>query len=625
MTPADRPGQRHRTRARIWLGVGLGVFTLVVIGLFLLRPKDDPYTAGAEVGRSDEITSGLARSLPPDAPAITFTEAADAAGLRFRHFHGPRSTQLPEDMGSGAAWGDYDDDGDPDLYLVNFSGPVAEDGTCPSSPARSTLYRNDGDGRFTDVTDAAGAGVGGCGMGAAWGDYDGDGRLDLVITRFGTNVLLRNAGDGSFADVSAESGVGNEDGFWAGASWGDHDGDGDVDLYVTGYVRYRHDPLVAGRTSFQYGAVLPFTLNPSSYPPDRNLLLVNEGGRFRDAAAAAGVDNTLGRSLSASWCDFDNDRRPDLYVANDISDNAMYWNRGDGSFVDVSHSAWVADYRGAMGLAAGDWDADGDLDIFVTHWIAQENALYENLLDRMPPTDAEPMHFIDQADMFGLGQIALDYIGWGTGFADFDNDGRLDLFVANGSTFPVEKDPTLLVPMRNLLFWNGGRDRGFFEIGTVAGAPFAVENVARGSAHADYDGDGDLDIVVAVNGGEARLLRNEGGHTAGRIRVIVRGPRAPVEAPGPARTSTFAVGARVAVEVGGTTRMQEIGCGSSYLSQDPPGEAHFGTGRADRIDVLHVTWPDGRVDTWRDLPARATVRLVEGEEPVVTPDAPGAP
>ena len=608
----------HARRARFWLVTGTGLLVLITVALVLLRPVQAPYTPGTEAATGDEITSRLSRSIPDEAPAIRFTDAADEAGIRFIHFAGRRSTQLPEDMGSGAAWGDYDGDDDPDLYLVNEAGPLSTDERAEAG-ARSALYRNEGGGRFIDVTAEANVAAGGWGMGAAWGDYDGDRDLDLVVTRYGTNILYRNDGGGRFTDVSDQTRVGAEKGFFTGASWADYDRDGDLDLYVCGYVRYRFDPQGSRKTSFQYGALIPYTLNPSSYAPERNLLYRNDGGVFTEVARQAGVDNLSGRSLSASWCDFDGDGWPDLYVANDISDNAMFRNKGDGSFVDIAHEAWVADYRGAMGLGIGDWENDGDFDIFITHWIAQENALYENLKEKMPPTKKEPMHFIDQADTLGLGQIALDYVGWGTGFFDYDNDGRLDLYAVNGSTFQRDDDPSRLVPMKNLLFWNAGKEKGYFEVGATAGGSFTLETVGRGAAAADYDGDGDLVLAIVVNGGPARLLRNEADDTNNwfRLKLEGAGGRSAPKTGRAARfaTTTYATGAIVRIVTGDRSQMRQIGGGSSYLSQEPPGEAHFGLGAAARVDQLSILWPDGVTQSFQEIPANTTVRIVQGGPP----------
>jgi Flp pilus assembly protein TadD len=638
MSGAAGRGRRTRRTRLLILAAAVGL-AAAATAAFLLRPRPAPYTPGTDAGAGDEITRALARSLPKGFPGVQFVDAAPEAGIVFRHFDGARSTQLPEDMGSGLAWGDYDNDGDPDLFLVNEDGPLtrtAEDAA--RSPARAALYRNDGSGRFTDVTVAAGLDVRGCGMGAAWGDYDGDGDLDLVVTRYGTNLLYRNNGDGTFTDVSAASGVGAETGFWSGASWGDYDRDGDLDLYVAGYVRYRYDAALAGKSSQQYRAVVPFTLNPSAYPPERNLLLRNDGGRFRDVARQAGVENPAGRSLSAAWSDLDGDGWPDLYVANDISDNALFRNLGNGRFADESTAAWVADYRGAMGLGIGDWDNDGDLDIFIAHWIAQENALYDNQRPRTPAAGGAPAHgtapaplrFLDIADQVGLGQIALDFVGWGSEFLDYDNDGRLDIFVADGSTFQREDDPSRLVPMRNLLFWNAGPRDGFFDAGGAAGKAMLVENVGRGAAAADYDGDGDLDLAVAVNGGAMRLLRNDGGDRGHWLRVVLRGPAAARrvdphrDAPrgaAPHRTTTFATGAVVRLVSGDTTQMREIGSGPSYLSQSPPGEAHFGVGDAATVERLEIDWPSGAHQDLGPFPTDATVMLTEGGVPTVTAKA----
>ena len=613
---APRPS-RWRRQARASLGLGAAALALLFLAFFLLRSRPRPYTPGHEAAGSDEITRSLSRALPADAPKITFTDVAGEAGVRFRHFSGRRSSQLPEDMGSGVAWGDYDGDGDADLYLVNEAGPLTlKPEEVRASSATSRLYRNDGNGTFTDVTQAAGVGAPGWGMGAAWGDYDSDFDLDLVVTRYGSNLLYRNRGDGTFQEVSRAAGLEKEKGFWTGASWADYDRDGDLDLYVCGYVDYAPTSALEEKTTRQYNAVVPYSLNPSSYSPQRNLLFRNDSGTFHEVAKQAGVDNLTGRSLSAVWADFDADGWPDLYVANDISDNAMFRNLGNGRFQDISHAAWVADHRGAMGLGLGDWDNDGDFDIFITHWIAQENALYENQQGRIQAGGGEPLHFVDEADMVGLGQIALDFVGWGTDFLDYDNDGRLDLFVANGSTFQKESDTSSLIPMKNQLFWNAGKPRGFFEVGSKAGDCFKLENVGRGAAVADYDQDGDLDIAVGVNGGEARLLRNDGGSRAAWVRVVLRAAaRGLAGGAGAAPvTSSYATGALVRLKAGGVSQMRSVGGSSSYLSQSPPGEVWFGVGQSNTIQELEVTWPDGTRQAFTQLPTRTTLRLTEGNE-----------
>ena len=336
----------------------------------LLRERNKPYSPGGSV---EGVTRSLERNIPAGYPRVEFRDVSRQAGIQFRHFFGQRSTQLPEDMGSGAAWGDYDNDGNVDLYIVNIAGPLTlSEAERARSPAGNKLYHNKGNGTFTDVTDSSGVGFRGIGMGAAWGDFDNDGYLDLVVTSYRRLVLYRNNGNGTFSDVAGQARLSKFDGFWTAASWADYDRDGNLDLYICGYVQYAFRPEDLGRAALQYKAAVPFTLNPSSYPPERNLLFRNNGnGTFTEVGRRAGVDNPQGRSLSAAWCDFNGDGLPDLYVANDISDNAMFRNLGNGRFADVSHQAWVADYRGAMGLGVGDWDGDGAPDIFITHWIAQ--------------------------------------------------------------------------------------------------------------------------------------------------------------------------------------------------------------------------------------------------------------
>lgn len=587
----------HRKRLLLVTSFFTGV-VLVAAGLsaFYRRPVDryNPQI------RQEGITAELERQLPADYPRVAFAEASAAVGIAFRHFFQHRSTQLPEDMGSGAAWGDFDNDGDDDLFLVNMAGPLTlNESELARSPASSKLYRNNGDGTFTDITAVAGLLLHIIGMGAAWGDFDDDGWLDLAITSYRDLLLFRNNGRGGFINVSASSGFGKFKGFWSGVSWADYDRDGDLDLYVCGYVQYRFNAEDSKKVSLQFEAEVPYSLNPSSFQPERNLLLRNDRGRFVETATPAGVANLAGRSLSAAWCDFDGDGWLDLYVANDVSDNALFRNLGNGKFEDVSHSAWVADYRGAMGLGIGDWDRDGDFDIFVTHWLAQENALFKNM--RIGTRGAAPgkMVFMDVADQEGLGQISLDYVKWGTSFFDYDNDGKLDLLVVNGSTFQEESDRRQLIPMRHLLFWNRGESEGFYETSAVSGEIFLQATVGRGAAFADYDNDGDVDVCVVNHNGPAWLLRNDGGNRQAWLKVRVR-----------SRKNRFGVGAVVRMQTGGSIQMQQIGSQSSYLSQNSL-TAHFGLGKAALADKVWVTFPLGGEVRLQDVKANQTVTVEE--------------
>ncbi|NIM50575.1 MAG: hypothetical protein GTN62_09640 [Gemmatimonadales bacterium] len=593
---------RRKRLLVITAGTGLIFAAAALFVVWLVLRPAPTYLPGEAI---EGLTSDLARDLPSDYPRVTFVDASQEAGIQFRHFSGRRSTQLPEDMGSGAAWGDYDNDGWLDLYVVNESGPLTlSQDQLERSPAHNTLYHNNGDGTFTDVSVAAGVDFRGIGMAATWGDADNDGWPDLFVTAYGENVFYRNNGDGTFTDATAETGLGGRQGFWAGASWGDFDRDGLLDLYVTGYVQYVHRE--AAEASLQYDVDVPASLNPSSFEPERNFLFRNQGdGSFSELALRAGVSDPQGRSLSAAWCDFDDDGWPDIYVANDVSDNVLFRNLGNGLFEDVSHRAHVADYRGAMGIAVGDWDGDADWDMFVTHWIAQENALYSNRRTQLAALDAAPLQavqFMDEADRFGVGQIALDYIGFGTSFFDYDNDGWLDLFVVNGSTFQQDDQPHLLVAMRDQLFWNRGPDEGFFDVSGVSSEYFRREYVGRGAAFGDYDNDGDVDVFIVNNDGPGILLRNDNANRNRWLKVHLQGRR----------SNRSAIGAKLRLVVGNTVQRRQVGAQSSYLSQNSLVQ-HFGLGAATVADTLEIVWPSGVRQVLVEVSGNQTLHVVEEE------------
>ncbi len=581
--------------------------TLVVVAgvMWVERVRD----ADTDTG----IVDVLARELPANAPTNRFTDGTARAGIGLRHFPAVRSRVLPEDMGSGLAWGDCDGDGFDDLYVVNFVAPIGSSPDERAGVAGNALYRNRGDGTFEQIGAEAGVGLKDFGMGAAWGDYDADGDVDLYVTNYGGNALFRNDGFCGFAEVTEETGVGGGDDFSAGAVWVDYDGDDDLDLYVTNYVDFDESMQPrGGSVMMQYGRAVPFTLNPASYQPVANRLFRNDGGRFTDVAEAAGVANAAGRSLSAAWADWDADGDLDLYVANDISDNAFFMNLGDGTFEDISTLSLTADYRGAMGLAVGDYDRDADLDLFVTHWVAQENALYQNHMtgDR----EGERPLFTDVADLVGLGATGLDYVGWGTGFLDLDNDGWLDLFVANGHTIEDEADESRLLPHRMQLFWNRGEE-GFFELSDVAGPPFERLLVARGAAASDYDRDGDVDIAVLVHGRGVLLLDN--GGTPGNHWIEIDLNQEGGNPDG--------IGAFIRVDIGEQSQLVSVGGSASYLSQHSL-TAHFGLGDAERIDRVVVRWPDGSEEAFAGLAVdtRHVLRRGSGSDPAAVSVASGS-
>lgn len=588
-----RPLSRRVRRLRLTAAI-LGILSLAGMGVGFVawkKGRTKPYRPGE---LDPGITAVLRKELPPNAPTLRFVDVTEEVGLGgFRAFAGERSSQLPEDMGGGAAWGDYDNDGDDDLFLVSGGGAL----TRPRNTyASSQLYENRGDGTFRLAPGFPDLRING--MGAAWGDVDGDGWLDLVVSGFNTLLLLRNE-NRTFRVVP--NAFGDELGFWAGVAFGDYDNDKDLDLYVCGYVQYRYSDADRARVSQQYGSSVPYTLNPSSYPPAPNRLYRNRGdGTFEEVAEKIGVANPEGRSLSALWHDFDNDGWLDLYIANDVSDNAFYHNL-QGRFEDISHEAWVADYRGAMGLAAGDWNRDDDDDLFITHWLAQENALYDSLLDMPPKPDPSgkmppsPLRFMDVADARGLGQIALQMVGWGTEFVDLDGDGWLDLLVANGSTIETEESPKRLKPQKPFLFWNNAGER-FYDMAPLI-EPLRKPRVGRGLAISDYDNDGDMDFCIVHLDGGVQLLRNE-TNSFNWLQVRLR------------NATGFGEGTTLIATVNGTKLRRTVG-GASYLSQSSR-RIHFGLGTAKEVSQLEVRWLGGKRDVYSHLAANTFYEIVEG-------------
>ena len=541
------------------------------------------------------------KRLPAGAPAPLFTDVTKEAGLAgFRQFAGARTSQLPEDMGSGVAWGDFDNDGFEDVFVVSGGGPL----NAPESQlAPSVLYRNLGNGRFEKIKGFPDLRI--HGMAAAWGDYDNDGRLDLAVTSYDRIYLFHNNGDGTFTDVSHSAGLDRYHGFWAGAVWGDYDRDGYLDLYVCGYVKYRYDAAKNGATSEQFGMDVPYSLNPASFEPERNLLFHNTGhGTFTELGNQLGVSNPDGRSLVALWHDLNGDGWPDLYVANDISENKLYINH-HGKFVDAGKDAWIEEYRGSMGLAAGDFDRDGDDDLFISHWIAQGFAFYQNLLEEQrDKSGRSELHFTDVAATNGVGQPSMQRVGWGTSFVDIDSDGWLDLLVANGSTFEDKgATPRRLSSMPSFLFWNGQGD--FFHDLAPWNRSFSQPHVSRGLAVADYNNDGAMDVAIVDQGEGVRLLRNDisQGHWV-ELRLRNRVP--PSNAP-----LGFGDGATLIAWVKGVPLRRTIGS-SSYLSQDSH-RIHIGLGAATKIDRLEVRWLRGAPEIWSNLAADQIWDITQGE------------
>jgi len=528
-----------------------------------------------------------------------FTDVAAASGLDFHHFNGGSGRfHMVEILGSGGALFDYDGDGDLDVYLVQGAmldpGKTLADAVFPlrhPAPPSDRLYRNDlvhdgaGDRSslaFTDVTEASGLArlATGYGMGVTAGDYDGDGDLDLYLTNYGPDQLLENRGDGTFRDATADAGLG-ADGWSVPAVFFDMDGDGDLDLFVGRYVRYdlANPPVCRDLT----GA--PDFCGPKSFPPESDLLYENRGdGTFRDVTRRAGLTGGFGPALGAVAADFDGDGRTDLYVANDAAANNLWMNRGDGSFEDRALLAGAAvDERGrpqgSMGVDAGDFDGDGDLDLFMTHIDQETNTLYRN--------DGNGMFEDDSAET-GLGAPSLPYTAFGTAWADLDNDGWLDLLVVNGAVTKIvslarQGDPYPL-HQPNQLYRN---DHGHFtDVTAEAGAVFALSEVSRGAAFGDVDDDGDVDVLVSNNSGPARLLINQIGQDRPwlGLRLLTADGR------------RDAVGARAAVLRDGEPvlwrRVRPEG--SFAVTNDP--RVLFGLGDEPRVDGVRVVWPGGATE-----------------------------
>ena len=537
--------------------------------------------------------------------AVTFTDVTKEAGIHFQHSSGTRSSLLPEDMGSGAGFADIDNDGDIDLYIVNIPHPFTQD-VGPDSKT-NVLYRNNGDGTFTDITHIAGVGHQGYGMGCVFADYDGDGNIDLYVTNYGANVLYRNNGDGTFRDVTETAGIGCE--LWStGAAFADVDGDTDLDLYVCNYVTYDLDKLEQMQEeSLQSGKPVPSALNPHVFEPQDNVFYRNNGnGTFTDVTTEVGIAAPGGRSMQCLFSDFDNDNDLDLYVANDTSVNYTYRNDGNGTFTDVSDESWAADFRGSMGVSAGDYDGDGDIDLFMSHWVDEENALYRNLLvesgSQNPPTSKQ-IRFVDESYSAMLAEVGIKQIGWGTTLFDYDNDGDLDIFVTNGSTFQELKQPEVLIPQVDALFSNNG-DGTFTDVSESTGITALPTRVGRGATFGDYDNDGDVDIFIVNNHAPPTLLRNDGGNRNNWLHVELVGIGG----------NQNAIGAKIQLKTADQTQIREIYAGDSYMSANSF-VVEFGVGSATQIETLRVTWLNGDTQARHNIPINQRVRVIQKQEP----------
>jgi hypothetical protein len=546
----------------------------------------------------------LALSFPSPgwaAPAAPyFTDVTAQSGISFRHVHGGSGTKyIAETMGSGVCWFDADGDGRPDLFLVNGASLP---GFKAAAPPRDALYRNNGDGTFTDITARSGIhdpgarpGETGYGMGCAAGDVDNDGDADLYVTNFGPNVLYRNNGDGTFTDVTARAGVG--DPRWgASCAFADYDADGWLDLYVANYLDFTVEKNVFCG-SWKRGR--PSYCHPDAYAAAPHVLYRNRGdGTFEDATQKAGVRRTDGKGMGVVWGDYDGDGDVDLYVANDSTPNFLFMNSGDGTFRDATLTGGAAfseegKTQAGMGTDAGDYDGDGDLDLFVTNLDMEYNALYRN---------TGRGTFEDFSFPSGVAEPSMRDVGFGARFFDFDNDADLDIFVGNGHILDDIEDynDVLSYQQPSQLLENvGGRYR---DATAAAGPAVQARGVVRGVAMADYDADGDLDVALSESNRPARLLRNERGQDSSWLEIDLAGTR----------SNRDGIGARVTLLALGRRQIQEVRSGTSYCSQHEL-RLHFGLGGAGSYDGIEIRWPSGLAERFPGGAARRVIRLEEGK------------
>ena len=544
--------------------------------------------------------------MPAKSPAEArdwFEDVAPKAGLAFRHFNGMSGHfYYPEIMAPGVALLDYDNDGDLDIYVTQGqplgNDPKMLEEAKARGPLKDRLFRNDGNLHFTDVTEASGINLQTYGMGVAVGDFDNDGFVDIYRTGLNGAVLLHNNGDGTFTDVTTKSGL--SDPQWSSsAAFIDYDRDGFLDLFVANYV----DFTLAGNKSCNDSVGARDYCGPRAFRPVPSRLFRNAGnGTFTDVSERAGITKAYGAGLGVALGDYNGDGWPDLYVANDATPNNLWINHRDGTFADeglLSGSAVNAagNPEGSMGIASGDFDLDGDEDLFVTNIAGETFVLYVN--------DGRG-NFEDARTRAGLATPTAAFTGFGTDWIDYDNDGWPDLFVANGGVNIVESQRGQPTPFRmtNQLFHNVADKTGrrFEETSAAAGPAFARAEISRGAAFGDIDNDGDIDIVVSNNGGPVRLLLNQAGGTNHWLQVRLD------QRPG----NRFGIGALISIErAGQPTLRRRVRTDGSYLSASDV-RVHFGLGSSAAIGAVVVQWPDGALERWTGITADKAVMLRRG-------------
>ena len=531
--------------------------------------------------------------------ADQFVEVSAKAGIRFSLTSGgPEKRYIIEAKGGGGiAWFDYDNDGYPDLFLVN--GSTFEHWKRGDSP-RSRLYHNNGDGTFTDVSAASGLDHTGWGMGVCVGDFDNDGFDDLYLTYYGGNVLYRNDGNGTFSDVTDRAGVRGH-GWGMGCAFGDYDNDGRLDLYVANYVEVDIARLgePGSAPNCTYRGIATFC-GPRGLPGGRDVLFHNNGdGTFADLTEQAGIDPGQYYGLGVVMGDYDRDGRLDIYVANDSTPSSLYHNNGDGTFTDVGAQAGVA-YSGegqeqaGMGTDFGDYDNDGWLDLVKGNFSDDTNNLYHNNGDGT---------FTDLTYAAGIGGVTWPFTTFGAKFLDYDNDGWKDIVFADGQTFPqMDRYPTGITYAERSLLFHNRHDGKFEEVGLRAGPGLALKKVSRGLATADCDNDGDLEIMLSNMNDAPELLRHARKNPYHSVLVKTLGTQ----------SNRDGIGTKVTLVTGGLTQYDEVRSGGSYLSSSDL-RLHFGLGAATKIDRLELHWPSGQMDVVPSPPLDHLLVVKEGQ------------
>jgi len=530
------------------------------------------------------------------APLPRFTEVAKQVGLNVSHISSLEKRYIVESMSGGAGLIDCDNDGNLDIITVNGS---TIDRFRNGGDPMITLYHQDTGFKFRDITQTAGLVRKGWGMGVAVADYDNDGLPDIYVTGYGGNALYRNLGNCKFQDVTDKAGVA-AGGFSTGAAWADYDRDGFVDLFVSRYVHVDMNKLPtfgSDEKNCRFKGIL-VQCGPWGMQGESDLLFHNRGdGTFEEVSKKAGVDDPEHHyGLGVEWGDYDNDGWPDLYVANDAGPNYLYRNKHDGTFEELGMLSGVALSgdgleQGSMGVDWGDYRHEGRMGMFVTNFVEQGNTLYRNLGDQGL--------FSDVSWPSKLAQPSFPLVGWGTSFFDMDNDTWLDIFVANGHVYPqVDSIPGGARYKQSMLLFRNNRDGTFEDVSTVLSAIPAASR--RGAAFGDINNDGNVDIVIVNVGEPPSLLLNQGSNGNHRVLFKLIGMK----------SNKSGIGARVTVMTATSTQFNEVRGGGSYLSQNDP-RLHFGLGADSKISQIEIRWPNGKIETLRELPADFIYTIVE--------------